>query len=277
MTLVYALLMHGVLILGFNFDLGFGKKELYEPGMEITLVNPKIQQQDQAADFLANAAQQGGGNVEKKERPTTRLKGTPDPNQPELLNQQSVAGAITPPEQTTEILAVKKPDLDKVPSKPLPKEEKKEKKHLNSALLLSQAREFAQLEAQLAAQQNAYAKLPRKKYLSASTKEYKYSAYLEHWRAKVEEVGNLNYPQAASSKGLTGSLRLTVELNPDGTVRDILIHRSSGYQVLDQAAMHIINLAAPFAAFPEAIRKETDILIITRTWQFLSGNRLSSK
>lgn len=275
MTLVYALLMHGVLILGLNFDLGRARPEPYEPGMEITLVNPGQQEENPAADFLANANQQGGGNQEAKTLPTARLAGRPDA-QSEVAAVTAQPIPVSPSRQdAVSPMTIDKRRPEKI-SEPKPAVAAPPRKRISGAMLMAQAREYARLEAQLAAQANEYAKMPRKKYLNASTREYKYSAYLEHWRTRVERIGNLNYPQAASQRGITGSLRLSVEVNADGSVRDILLRKSSGYEVLDQAAMHIVRLAAPFADFPEHIRKDTDVLVITRTWQFLPGNRLSS-
>ena len=92
---------------------------------------------------------------------------------------------------------------------------------------------------------------------------------MEAWRAKVERVGNLNYPEEARRRNISGQLVLDVALNPDGKINQITIRRSSGYKVLDDAAIRIVELAAPYSPFPEAIRAETDVLHITRTWQFL--------
>ncbi len=96
---------------------------------------------------------------------------------------------------------------------------------------------------------------------------------MEAWRAKVERVGNLNYPDDARKKKLSGSLILDVALNSDGSVSRITVRRSSGIKVLDDAAIRIVELSSPFAPFPEQIKEETDILHITRTWQFLNNNR----
>ena len=92
---------------------------------------------------------------------------------------------------------------------------------------------------------------------------------MEAWRAKVERVGNLNYPEAARKRNLSGSLILDVALSADGSINQITIRRSSGQKVLDDAAIRIVELASPYAPFPAQVRKETDILHITRTWQFL--------
>jgi protein TonB len=83
----------------------------------------------------------------------------------------------------------------------------------------------------------------------------------------------VNYPAEARGK-LYGNLRLTVTLRPDGTVAAIDLDRSSGLKVLDNAAFKIVRMASPFAPFPPDIRRDTDLLVITRTWFFGQGNKL---
>ena len=92
--------------------------------------------------------------------------------------------------------------------------------------------------------------------------------YLAAWRREVERVGNLNYPEAARAKKLYGSLRLLVAIAADGSLRDVRVLESSGHAVLDAAALNIVRLAAPYAPLPPAMRRETDVLEIVRTWQF---------
>jgi protein TonB len=136
---------------------------------------------------------------------------------------------------------------------------------------------MATLNAQIEDKLRAYAERPRRKFINARTREYKYAAYMEAWRAKVERVGNLNYPDQARRENLSGSLLLDVALRPDGSIESVSLRRSSGYPVLDDAAMRIVRLAAPYAPFPADIREETDILHIERTWQFLGSNRLFAR
>ncbi|HSO80462.1 MAG TPA: TonB family protein, partial [Chromatiaceae bacterium] len=83
--------------------------------------------------------------------------------------------------------------------------------------------------------------------------------------------------EEAKRRQLYGNLILRVALRADGTLEEVRVLRSSGSEVLDQAAVRIVNLAAPYAPFPPDIRKETDVLDITRTWQFLSNNRFGEK
>jgi protein TonB len=143
-------------------------------------------------------------------------------------------------------------------------------------LLSSTRQEIARLTAELDRNSEYASQRPRHKSINASTREYRYSAYLEAWRKKVERVGNLNYPDEAKRKKLYGDLLLHVSLRADGSVQQIRVVRSSGHKILDDAAMRIVRLASPFAPFPTEIRKEVDILDITRTWQFQSNNRLFS-
>jgi protein TonB len=116
-----------------------------------------------------------------------------------------------------------------------------------------------------------YQSRPKHKYLNARTREYKYAAYMKAWEAKVERIGNLNYPEEAKRRGLSGQLRLDVALNSDGSINTIVVRRSSSHTVLDDAARRIVQLAAPFAPFPDNIREEIDVLHITRTWRFNEG------
>jgi protein TonB len=141
----------------------------------------------------------------------------------------------------------------------------------SATTLLTNSFKIASLSAEIRRKLEAKAKRPRRKFISASTKEYKYASYMEAWRAKVERVGNLNYPEAARKQNLSGSLILDVALNADGSINQITVRRSSGQKILDDAAIRIVELASPFAPFPDQVREETDILHITRTWQFLNN------
>jgi len=144
-------------------------------------------------------------------------------------------------------------------------------------ILASRNLEVAELTARIRHGSAAAANRPRRKAIGAGTREYLYANYLEAWCRKVERVGNLNYPREAKRRKLYGNLTLQVGLRADGSIERVRVLRSSGFELLDAAAVRIVELAAPFSPFPPAIRAETDILDITRTWQFLSGNRLDWK
>jgi protein TonB len=135
------------------------------------------------------------------------------------------------------------------------------------------SRAARRLQAQIDRQTEQYQKRPRKKFIGARAAEYRFAQYEEDWRIKIERVGTLNYPAEARGRHY-GNLRLTVTIRPDGSVESVELDRSSGLKVLDAAAFKIVRMATPFAAFPPEIRRDTDLLVITRTWFFGQGDKI---
>lgn len=115
----------------------------------------------------------------------------------------------------------------------------------------------------------------RRRTISASTYEARDALYLEGWQRKIERIGNLNYPSEAKQRGIYGDLRLLVAINQDGSLKSAEVLHSSGKPILDDAALRIVQLAAPYSPLPPEMRKDTDVLEIVRTWQFLKSNRFS--
>ena len=147
----------------------------------------------------------------------------------------------------------------------------------NTKQTLSVEQEINSLELDLSLKQlDEDQKPPRRKFLGSRAKEYRYALYMDSWRQKIEEVGNLNYPEAAKSQKLYGTLQMTVSIKADGSIESIEINRSSGHKVLDDAAKHIVELSAPYDPFTDDMRKEIDILSITRTWTFTKEDNISA-
>ena len=113
--------------------------------------------------------------------------------------------------------------------------------------------------------------------MGARAEEYRFARYVEDWRVKIERIGELNFPQAAREQKIYGSLLLSVSIKADGSVDKIDLRRSSGYKMLDEAAINIVKLAAPYAPFPADIAKDTDIIDISRTWRFTNSDRLQTE
>jgi len=126
------------------------------------------------------------------------------------------------------------------------------------------------LQAQIERNISEYQLRPHKKFVSSRPGEERFARYEEAWRKKIEDVGNLNYPAEARGR-IYGTVLLTVSIKPDGSVESVELDRSSGFRVLDQAAVRIVHLASPFASFPPEISRDTDLLVITRTWFFMRG------
>lgn len=275
-----SLLAHLIIVLGITFTVPRLPDALDRlPVLDITLVQSRADQAPEDADFLAQANQEGGGD---QDRPVIARSPLPvqelSPRTPEVPRaaprpRPDAARRRPNPELLTAPAEQAVPDRPQARRRAVPATERP-----NPGLDPRQREEErARLSAELSRSWQEYQKRPRRTFLSARTREYKYAAYMEAWRAKVERVGNLNYPEEAKRRGLTGSLILDVAINPDGSVNDVIVRRSSGFKVLDDAAIRIVRLAAPFAPFPENIRRDTDILHITRTWEFLHGNRLTSR
>jgi protein TonB len=147
---------------------------------------------------------------------------------------------------------------------------------LSGRELASSALAMARLEAEISKNVEEYNKRPRMKHIGTRADEYRFAQYVEDWRMKVERIGTLNYPEAAKGK-LYGSLQLSVTIQSDGTVQKIEINRSSGHKILDDAARRIVQMASPYAAFPQDIRRDTDIIEITRTWAFTRHDALETR
>ena len=158
--------------------------------------------------------------------------------------------------------------------KPLDEAERTDSPTANE--MMQRTLEAMRLEAQIARDMDAYQKIPRRKFIGAQAKEYRFARYVEDWRMKVERIGNSDYPEAARQNRLYGSLILSVSIRADGSIEGVEIKRKSGQRILDAAAVKIVEMAGPYAPFPDDIRRDTDILNITRTWTFARGDELHS-
>jgi protein TonB len=270
-SLFGSFLLHMVVILGVTFSLPKFRELEPLPTLEITLVQTRSDRAPQDAQFLAQANQDGGGEARTPEVARSPLPvrefAEPEPRLPRLE-----APPQTPVASAREFTDLMTQRNTRKLSPPEPKPEKRDARttppRLGFLTPPSSEEERARLSAEISRSWQALQQRPRKKFINARTREYKYAAYMDAWRAKVERIGNLNYPEEARRRGLAGSLVLDVALNPDGTVHSVAVLRSSGHKLLDDAAVRIVELAAPFAPFPPEIRAETDILHITRTWKF---------
>jgi len=271
-TLLFSLLLHGVLLLGITFH--FAKPTPSLPTLDVTLVNVANREAPDKADFLAQANNRGGGQSNHAARPSQPFSGAlpkPDPG----AAMQNVAATTPQPREATPQRMVTTTGQSRFSVESDTAQTEVAPQDAPTARDLRRQQEMAQLSAELRNQTEAYAKRPRKKYISANTREYVYAAYMRGWSDRVQRVGNLNYPEEARRRDLHGDLLLTVGINRDGSIHSIDVIRSSGHPLLDAAAERIVRLAAPFPPLPAEAK--VDELYITRTWQFLPGNVLSSK
>lgn len=268
-----SVLVHALaLLIHFQYPDASPLKDI-KPTLEVVLVNSKSATRPTKADALAQANLDGGGNTEQKVRAKTNLPALPDmPTDAELsLAAKRVQQLET---QAQRLLAELDSGHYATNPKTMPLEQTEHTELDKVADLPSERLEVARLEAEIARQWQAYQELPKRKFIGARTESVVYAEYVDQWREKIERVGTANFPEEARRRGEFGSVLVTVAIKADGTVEKVEIDRSSGNSVLDAAVAQIVMLASPFKAFPEKVRRETDILHITRTWSFTRSDLL---
>ena len=265
---------HVALIWGISFSYPDAAKSMREKALDIILVNAKSAKKPTNAQALAQANLDGGGNTDENRRLKTPLpptqqqtSGTEIERMQRRMRELEVAQQkmLTEAKTARAVVAARNAAEQPTPSP-----------SVSGLDLAESARAMARLEGEINKSVDEYNKRPRKKFIGARTEEYRFAQYIEDWRQKVERIGTLNYPEAARGK-LYGSLVLSVSINHDGSLNRVDINRSSGYKVLDEAARRIVQMASPYSPFPPEIRRDTDILEITRTWYFTQGNQVSAK
>ncbi|MEZ7972863.1 MAG: energy transducer TonB [Pseudomonadales bacterium] len=276
-TLFLAVALHAALILGVTFTYVTSKPSTHT--MEVTLAHQRAKLTPEKADFLAQLNQVGSGALEEKalmSAPTEAQFQDAEIRETSLDIPQNKS--YKPVEQkqtaiTTKAITDQTFTVDNAATETAPQRAEFE----NRKSLQTRSLEIASLEARIDRQRQVYAKRPRiKRLTSLSTAASSDAFYLNSWRRKIESVGNLNYPQEARKNKLYGSLRLVVAILPDGSLKEVEILESSGHTVLDDAAVRIVRLSAPYAPFPDELRQSTDVLEIIRTWQFRKNSSLRS-
>jgi len=271
-AVVGSIAFHVLAIVGLGFKLpSFPKYDAPHNVMDVVLVNSKSATKPEKADALAQANLDGGGNTDQKLRAKSPFPTVDDRDPSRELKaaesrmrqlESEAKELMTRMKSTAQVTTVE------VAPQGTPKAEAEARDLIDKSL------EIARLEAQIRREHQAYQERPKRKFVGARAQEYRFAHYVDKWRQKVERIGNLNYPEEAKSRRLYGSLQLTVAIKADGEVEGVEINRSSGHKVLDQAAIRIVRLAAPFDRFPDNIRVDTDILHITRTWTFTRADQV---
>lgn len=277
MTLFLAIVVHAVIILGVTFHPELTKlPEIKSPPIEIKLVHQTSDEKPDDAEVLAQTSLDGGGDHEMKESPRSPAF---TPISPQRLGTDSEIrdpAAPPEPEHLPEVQPLTGLESERQVA-PVDSAPETERRPLTADQLVAQSREIASLSAQISQSMTDYAERGKHRYISARTREFRDAAYLDAWRAKIERVGNLNYPEEARRRGLTGNLLLDVAINADGSLHEVTLLRSSGHKLLDDAAIRIVHLSAPFAPFSEEMKTDTDVLHITRNWEFQDGDQLRTQ
>ncbi|MFK5985167.1 MAG: TonB family protein [Pseudomonadota bacterium] len=286
--LFIALMLHGFIIFQISFKIP--EKKIQKPLPLDIIINPvKKEQIVKKANYFAQSGQRGGGQQEIKARPINVIPGKAEkvvkaapiaPIKQVVKNKQSKAkinNSLTAPEKvlksqlSSEVKAkykaaklqpktAKKKSTELVKIKPKPK--------ITMQYLADLKQQIVDLEADIDLKSRVYSKRSKHKYINASTAKALDAQYIRQWTRKIERIGNLNYPAQARKKGLSGKLILAVTLDPSGEILNIVVRKSSQHKTLDDAAIRIVKLSAPFAPIPKNVLQQNTALVITRTWLF---------
>lgn len=267
-TFSAALIFHFVLLIGVSFTLPSGSSPA--TSMEVTLAHYKTDQAPEEADFVAQANQLGSGDQAQAIQPTTdqlspfegRDQGQmPVPQQQPLQADSQTILASAGDRANPQIN--RQENNDPADNRSTPQAQMED-------------RDIGAIRAELDRLQRAYSKLPRVlRMTSASAKSVDEAAYMHYFEKRVEQVGNVNYPQEARTRRIFGHVQLVVALLANGRIKHIEVSKTSGSRLLDQAAVRSVRLASPYEPFPAELRDRDEIHII-RTWQYQSNNVLTT-
>jgi protein TonB len=273
LALIASLFFHAV-VLSIHFKLPDALKRARDATLEVVLVNSKSARKPSDAQAKAQANLDGGGNTDENRRAKTFLpaKREVQPGDNLMEAQRRVQELEV---QQKKLLAQAR-SRKTIQADAAKSEQQPEQAGVSGLDLAQSARAIARMEAQIERQIEEYNKRPRKKFIGARTEEYIAAQYLEDWRQKVERIGNLNYPEAAKGR-LYGNLLLYVEIKSDGNLERVEVQRSSGHRILDEAALRIVRMAAPYGSFSAELKRQTDIVAFARTWVFTKADQIRSE
>jgi len=275
MTFFLATIFHGMVILGVTFSVSPPADSKTSPALDIILVQTQTPDEADKADYLAQVSQKGGGDAEQKSRPREQFSAPTLSDKPGIASQNSLRQVEK--QKNTEQLALLKQNDAVYAVKDEKQPEKAEDETIVDKTNTRMDTQMARLAAEISNTLEEQASIERTKYLNSSTRAFAPAKYMRQWIDRVERVGNLNYPDQARREKLSGTLILDVVINADGKLVKTDLRQSSGHQILDDAAKRIVKLAAPFSAFPENLRAETDVIHITRSWEFLSNSSIRTR
>lgn len=271
-ALFLAAVVHVVIGLGINFTAP--QPETVSRSIDITLVNMPTKKAPEKAQFLAQENQLGAGEQTKKPEPPPQQLPSPSKNQVKQVKKS--APEQSEPKATKKLITQQKAEKKIVTAvKPGPGYHTEKQHPQLSAEMLQQ--QIAQLGTEIRLSQQSAEQTKIKFVDSVSAHKYLAAQYMKDWEDKVERTGNLNYPEVAAKKNFSGTLTMDVGIKADGSIYSIRINQSSGNPALDEAAKKIVRMSAPFAPLPLDLRKELDVLVITRVWKFSDESGMTTQ
>ncbi len=270
-----AISLHAALILGVGFVWTVDRAR--NPTIEVTLAQHDDREAPARADFLAQHNQLGSGDESETRETTTTEESAFHDNVLRSVREETVLPQEKRESSDPFAVVTTRSAQERQASAETFARQEQANPATEQRPQLNLTPDIASIDARISAEAQLNARGPRVRRLtSVSARSAVDAYYLQSWRRKVESIGNLNYPDEARRQGLYGSLRLLVSITPDGGLKEVRVLDSSGHKVLDDAAVRIVRLAAPYAPFPPEMRAETDVLEIIRTWQFRRNHYSSS-
>jgi len=274
-ALLISVVAHGaVLTVKFAESDAFRLKTRDAP-LEVILVNAKHATRPVKAEALAQANLDGGGTADKGRAQSflANQHRVQEGDQLELARTQKIRELE---EQQKKLLSTLKGDSKIATAEVRPPDQKEPvppKPELTGTDIAINARNLVTAEAEIAKRIALENARPKRGYITPSTREAVYAMYYKGWADKIEKIGNNNYPEKA--RGNTYQLTMTVSVLADGKVEKIEIERSSGSQVVDDAARRIVRMGEPYGRFSPAILAEYGVLDLTMKWTFSRTDALS--
>lgn len=272
LTLFLAAVSHALVILGVGFTGLATRPPPTPPLIEVTLAERPSLAAPEDYDFLAQANQDGGGASDQRQRPREQALAAANPDAGAAASTTAPPPAAPAPSRQVVSQRTPAPQAKASTVQPGPQAQP-----ATSAELISDTHQLAQAAALQQALESVSARYPSKRRIDARTKAHDAAEYMRLWVETVERIGNLNYPEEARRRALSGSLILETTLRPDGSVVSVRVLDSAPHPVLEQAAMRIVHIAAPFAPVPAAVLAGNDLLVITRTWEFIDEKGLTTQ
>jgi periplasmic protein TonB len=272
-TLFLAALVHGVVILGVTFTVATTGDDTV-PSLNVTLVLDTEREELAAdtADFIANRDQQGAGVAARGLRPTSSLSADQPATQLGApLGADSSDGTPREATPSAEQLVSQGNGGEPVPALPQPTDAPAPTLQRAAALIQQASPQTTAMELGLRAELPNGSDDARTLIATPSTRQSGLAEYLDGWRRRVERIGTANYPSELLGNIHAGRPTLEVVIAADGRLDDIVVRRSSGDKSLDQAALKILRLAAPFPPLPPSIREDYDVLRFAYEWDFAAG------
>jgi len=269
-----ALAFHALLLFGVGFKIPDLSKSSLNKTFQVVLAQFENEEIPDKADFIGQAAQLGGGESDLLVAPSALEKAQfNDPN--ELASEFEIPSQKANNNQISSEVLTSYRGKKNIPYV----KEKVDSQHNNipnTESLLQKSYQLSGLIANLDNEQISQSKKSKTRQISAAIHRSSDALYLDSWRRKIEKIGNQNYPEKAKRDKIHGNLTLKVALNQNGTIKDVNIMKSSGKKLLDDAAIRIVRLAAPFNPLTAEMKKDTDVLEIIRVWRFQPDNKIKA-